>query len=422
MADNEQSLAPLDGADYDNSRLTHPIGLNSLMDLQRKVRMDSRRSVANVGLNKSMQSWVARKSPHHGQDGVDFLATSPKGSDRMSSMAPRKGQISKRRMSMEDECILGLEQAFKAHSAAFDFDGEGTICVEELIIIFDRCYLFDAFFTPNKVRAYFNTWVDGCNHVLEQAIAMSDRGIGYGEFKDVLQWAADMKSQSITDCAQKVVRLSRKLCDKSASVQRRLELVFDATCKKNPQYMSAFEFGNLCQKVNAYQQDKFSTGDVYSFFYQINGDVHGKGVDFDGFISVLAEVGKRLNIGEEVYTDFARGVELLDSDEETVQRVKMRLKQGAIIVGGTDWRQFFYACDPDGSGSIDWDEFMVMCREKMHLADRDSHLRKLFDRLDQDGSGQLYIPDLVAFISDGDVSAEAEQGRAETEASLVNNQ
>jgi len=391
--------------------LTTASGLASLDDLKRQVRRDSSRTTANCALNKSMQTWIARKSSSYGENCDDLELASPKGSNRMSLMKARKSQISRKRTSMTDECIVSLEQAFLAHSAAFDLDGDGTICVEELIIIFDRCNLFDEFFTPNKVRNYFNMWAEGCNHANGTATALPDNGIGYDEFKVVLQWAADMKAQSIIDCAQKVVRLSRKLCDKSASVQKRLEVVFDAFCKKDPQCMSAFEFGNLCQKVDIYDQDKFSMGDVYCLFYEMNGVVHGKGIDFDGFIHVLGEVGTRLDIGEEVYPIFARGVELLDTDEETVSRIKMRLRQAATIVGSTDrgstdWRQFFYTCDPDGSGSINWEEFLSMCREKLHLADRDCHLRILFDRLDDEGTGELNISDLVNFISDESRSGE----------------
>jgi len=374
-------------------------GLDSLADLQKKVNMDSRRAIASIGLNRSMQTWIARKSPYHGQDGNEFDSCSPKGSKSMTVMAARESSIRTARSSTHNECILSLEQAFYAHAAAFDTDVDCMICVEELIIIFERCYLFDEFVTPNKVRNYFNTWVDGCNHV-NGTSALPDSGIGYEEFKDVLQWAADMKSQTIAECAQKVVRLSRKLCDKSASVQRRLEVVFDAFCKKDPQYMSAFEFGNLCQKIGVYEQDKFTMGDVYCLFFQINGVVHGTGVSFDGFISVLAEVGKRLEIGEEVYSVFARAVEVLDTDEETIGRVKMRLRQAASIVGGHDWRQFFHDFDADGSGSIDWDEFLALCREKLHLADRDNHLRILFDRLDEEGSGELNISILTSFIAE----------------------
>jgi Ca2+-binding EF-hand superfamily protein len=295
---------------------------------------------------------------------------------------------------------LSLEQAFYAHSSAFDLDGDGTICVEELIIIMDRCQLFDDFFTANRVRNYFNTWVEGCNVVNGAKMPFTEDGIGFKQFKEVLKWAADLKGLDMSSCAQKVVRLSRKLCDKSASVQRRLEAVFDAFCKKDPECMTAFEFGTLCSKIGVYEEDKFTMGDVYSLFYKINGVVHNKGIDFNGFTQVLTEIGKRLDIGEDVFAMFARGVELMDTDEETIIRVRMRLRHAAGIVGGTDWRQFFLDCDPDGNQVLDWDEFLTMCRDKLHLADRDNHLRILFDRLDEDGSGELDINELIQFISD----------------------
>jgi Ca2+-binding EF-hand superfamily protein len=358
-----------------------------------------------------MQAWIAKQTSKEIEDDLAvaeplspalsgiLMPLSPRTTTtRMSVMDARKVKISKKRMSLHDECILSLRQAFQAHIAAFDLEDRGTICVEELIIIFDRCHLFNELFTPNNVRNYFNTWVEGCNQVKGVAGALPEYGIGYEEFRDVLQWAADMTSQGITESAQKVVRMSRKLCDKNASIQKRLEVVFDAYRQQDPIYLSALEFGLLCQKLNIYQQDKFSMGDVYCLFYQINGNAHGAGVDFASFILVIKEIGKHLEIGEEVYTRFANAVELLDTDEETISRLKLRLKQAATVVSGPDWRGFFHSCH-GGSGKIDWDEFLSMCRDRLHLAENDNHLRVLFDRLDEDGSGELEIEMLITFIS-----------------------
>jgi len=380
----------------DSPRLAPAPGLSSLNGLRKTLDLDMKRADASVKLNKSMETWIARKSSEF-QKKQEEKQREAKAGRRHMNMSARKSKIHGRRME-DDSCILSLEQAFIAHSAAFDLDGDGTICVEELILILDRCSLFDEFFTPNKVKNYFSTWADGCNEIHALMAPLTDGAIGFPEFKDVLSWGADIKGVDFTQCAQRVVRLSRKLCDKSSSVQRRLEVVFDAFCKKNPTMMSAFEFGGLCQRVGVYREDKFTMGDVYSLFYQISGIVHGDGVDFEGFISVVREVGYRLEIGEQVFEVFAKAVELLDTDEETVNRVKLRLKHAAQIVGGSDWRQFFQMQDPDKSGFIDWEEFLQMCRDKLHLNDRDSHLRILFDKLDADGSGELEIEELISFI------------------------
>lgn len=380
-------------------RLTAAQGLSSLADLQKKAKMDVRRHAAAVGLEKSMGTWIARKTPTYGT--VSYDDTIPAGFAMMQAYQAYDARAGSKMSvgSMVDESMQNLEQAFLAHVANFDLDGDGTIDVEELILIFDRCSLFDETFTPNKVRNYFKTLLDGCNHVRGLTNPMGEVQIGYEEFKDVLRFAADMKTEPIQECVLKVIRLSRKLCDKEAAVPVRLRVVFEAFAMKDHEHMFAFEFAKLCDTMQIYEEDRFTRADVYLIFYRRIEDVHGVGVDFDGFMGVLAEVGQRLDIGEEVHDLFAKAVELLDTDGETISRVKVRLRQAASIVGGKDWAQFFLECDPDGSGSIDWDEFLAMCREKLHLAERDNHLKILFDRLDEDGSGELDISELIAFIS-----------------------
>merc|ERR1719440_2585248 len=118
-------------------------------------------------------------------------------------MQPRKSKVHGHRTGIE-ECIISLEQAFLAHSAAFDLDGDGTICVEELIIILERCGLFDDFWTANKIRNYFNTWADGCNQLQGEAPCDDDGSIGFREFQDVLRWGADIKGVDFAQCAQRV--------------------------------------------------------------------------------------------------------------------------------------------------------------------------------------------------------------------------
>lgn len=399
MQDIENTPAALD-----NGRLSTAVGLTTLQGLRKTLDLDQRRTEASVSLNRSMQRWIEIKGPakdspelpHGIENHREALCVSSKSLKSHISMAARKTSVHGKRAEF-DPCILSMEQAFIAHSAAFDLDAGGPICVEELILILQRCSLFDDFFTPNKVRNYFCTWAEGCNELTTSEVPI-DEGLRYQEFEDVLRWGADIKGVDFTQCAQRVVRLSRKLCDKSSSVQRRLEVVFDAFCKKSSVYMSAFEFGGLCQKVGVYQDDKFTMGDVYSLFYQISGEVHGEGVDFEGFISVLKQVGERLEIGEAVFEVFAKVVSILDADEETIARVKMRLRKAAGIVGGSDWRFFFHQCDPDNIGFFDWAHFLQMCRDKLHLNDRENSLRVLFDKLDLDGSGELQIDELIAFI------------------------
>lgn len=390
--------------------LTQAYGLSTLSNLQKQVDMDARRTGANIMLNNSMTSWMACKargaSQSRGQskneeafdpESYELAFVRLRSKDELSKSRSfceklRKSTVSMVRLNLDADLIYTLEEAFKAHVAAFDVDGENRISVEELIVILERCHLFDEFFTPSKVRNHFRAWADGCNHAC-MTKPLDDDGIGFAEFKFVLQWAADVKCVDMRQTVQKVVRLSRKLCDKEASVQRRLEVVFDTFSVQDPTRMSVFEFGNLCRKINV----PVCMADIFLIFNSHNGGLK-EGVDFEGFISVLTEVGKKLNMGEEVFATFAGAVEFLDNDETTLVRVKMKLLQAAGIVGGNDWERFFRECDIDGSGTLDWEGFLAICRERLHLADRDSHLRILFERLDVEACGEIAIDGMIDFI------------------------
>lgn len=383
--------------DVPSPRLTEAFGLSGLQFLSKTLEMDRRRADASIKLNRSMGAWVSKKSPANDDD-PDGPGHIEGPVNKQICMRARKSKICGKRHE-PDVCVASLEQAFLAHIAGFDLESTGTINIEELILILERCSLFDDFFTANKVRNYFITWAQGCN-MAHGTGQWNDNGVGFLEFKEVLMWGSDLKCVEFAKCAQKVINLSRKMCDKSSSVQRRLEVVFDAYCKQKAEMMTAFEFGGLCQQVGVYEEDKFTMGDVYSLFYHISGQVHGEGINFEAFIEVIREVSKRVeHDSDEVFEQFAKAVESLDKDDETVRNLKMRLKKAASIVGGNDWRGFFHSCDPDQSGNIDWEEFLVMCREKLHLNDKESHLQILFDKLDEDGSGELEIDFLCAFIA-----------------------
>lgn len=389
--------------------LSEATGLSSLPELQKQVDRDARRIGANIALNQSMGKWMERKrsaaallrdEPAVVNNSIGTPSSPPTSSREMALKRSvstfsqtRHKRVSGHRLHMDGDSIQGLEEAFNAHVAAFDMEGSNRICVDELILVLDRCRLFDDCFTPSKVRNHFSTWAEGCN-ISCTTEPLTDDGIGFQEFQFVLQWASDVKCVELERCVEKVVRLSRKLCDKEASVQRRIEVVFDSFCKQDSTRMTAFEFGNLCKKIDV----PVCMGDVFLIFGQQAGGLQ-EGVDFQGFVGVLQEVGKKLRIGDEVFTTFARAVEFLDADDHTLTRIKMRLRQAASIVGGKDWQKFFHDCDKDNSGTLDWDEFLAICRERLHLADRDNHLRILFEKLDLDASGEISITSMIDFVA-----------------------
>jgi len=293
-----------------------------------------------------------------------------------------------------------LEDAFYLIAATYDLDGNGLLDDYEILIILDRCKLLDARLTATKVKSFFRTWAVGCNKIIGETSNVEDieDGIGYEEFTSLLHWIADMKGIPLARCRSRVIRLSHKMVDTHSSVKRRLALLFDGFCKREPEWMSAHEFTNLCHTTNLYKQGVFSAGDAFKIFYQTPG-LEDNRLDFGGFMDAIERVGKMF--GKDTVQSaemFAAAVGRMDTDEETIRRIKLRIKQAASTHGANGWREFFHECDQDESGYMDIDEFFDMCRHKLKLEDRKSHLQLLFERLDEDDSGELSIDELIAFI------------------------
>jgi len=344
-------------------------------------------------MNRSMDTWLSSLSNQPGGDPAPEGMPSARGGRtirRISVTSERQWtqgtqDATRRRSSGDLEAINGLEDAFERHKAAFDLNGDGSIGTEELIVILDRCHLFDKIFTPKKVRDYFKT-LGGATGV---------QSVNFEQFKNAIRWAADMRRLDLDTVVRRVVILSKRLCDKEACVQKRLEVVFDSFCTRNQEYMSAFEFGHLCRKVNL----PLCMGDIFLLFSHVPGGVEGQGVDFEGFFGLVEKVGEQLNMGDDVFSVFAKAVEILDMDITTITRLKVRLRRAAATVTGAKWTQFFEKEDQDGNGCIDWEEFLGMCRTKLHMMDKENHLRILFENIDVNGSDSVSLSEIVAFVN-----------------------
>ncbi|CAJ1326885.1 unnamed protein product [Effrenium voratum] len=239
-----------------------------------------------------------------------------------------------------------LEDAFYLIAATYDLDGNGLLDEHETLVVLERCYLMDETLTPTKVKSFFRTWAAGCNKIIGENSSVEDieDGIGYEEFSALLHWMADMKT------------------------------------------------------TNLYKQGVFAAGDAFKIFHQTEGLVNQR-MNFAGFMDAIARVGTMFNKDAKESADmFAAAVGRMDTDEETIRRIKLRIKQAASLHGQNGWRDFFHECDQDQSGYMDVDEFFDMCRHKLHMEDRKSHLQLLFEKLDEDDSGELSIDELIAFI------------------------
>lgn len=382
--------------------------LHSLDGLYKQLEVDKKRAGAAIALTKSGLTRISRThrvSPRNrpllpSKTMADIGYLGPDEDEHENDFAEDDQNaiavqaVSGEEVDMDGDGVITLEEAFQAHARNFDADQDGKINVEELVHLFDKCGMFDEWLTANKVRVYFATLAEGCNYVSNTLEQVGHSGIGYLHFESLLRWAADLKGVKYSRCVSRVIRQSRTLSDKSGSMRRKLQIVFEMYGKQNPGYISAHEFACLSWKLDVYTE-KFTIADVHIFFV---GRGTQFGVDFEGFVCLLNEIDLRLGIEHKVFRKFAEVVDNLDNDKETLTKIRFRLRRAASTVGGRDWRMLFYDVDEDHSGKITWDEFHTMCRKRLHITDSAHHVRLIFEILDLDGSEEISIDELVTFV------------------------
>jgi len=101
--------------------------------------------------------------------------------------------------------------------------------------------------------------------------------------------------------------------------------------------------------------------------------------------------------------DGARAKEKRENDNEDsmLKMVRSKIQAAAYGSGGVDWVKMFKQYDSSGDGVLDTDEFILAVRKslkinKMTLADKE--IRGLFKHLDDDGSGEISVEELVGFM------------------------
>jgi len=300
-------------------------------------------------------------------------------------------------LNSDGDGSISLEEAYELHSHNFDADGDGTMGLEEIMLLLERCKFFDEFLTKKKARVYLLTWEGGCNHVVGLGRTRDSKGFGYEEFERLLQWVADIKMVPFDRLAGKVVGLSSQICDKSSSVRRKLEVVFQTYAVQEQGRMSVFEFAALCSKSGLYERGRFCTGDAHQIYHRHRGCAES--IDFDGFLAVLTEVGRYSDAGTNIRLKVASHCDSLKADEAMLSKLRLKMRVAACAIEGREWEHFFRSMDADGSGSLTWDEFYKMCRLQLHLLDHDNHLRTLFSRLDTDMCGEIAVEELISFVS-----------------------
>jgi len=84
-------------------------------------------------------------------------------------------------------------------------------------------------------------------------------------------------------------------------------------------------------------------------------------------------------------------------------QVRVRLKAAAYKEGGRKWAELIRQQDKDRSGFIEFEEFRDMCRVILKLPSKDhddDELLQVFLTVDEDGSGEVSIEELIAFVED----------------------
>jgi len=159
--------------------------------------------------------------------------------------------------------------------------------------------------------------------------------------------------------------------------------------------MSAFEFGDLCRKLKL----QLCLGDIFLLFSRFPGGVQGRGIDYQGFIEIIGQVGDLLKLDKDIEEIFAKAASFVDNDKTTVMRVKVRMRRAAATLMGANWLKFFQELDADGNKVLDWNEFLRMCHTELHLNEKESHLRILFENIDVDGSDEVSLKEIIKFVS-----------------------
>eukprot|EP00928_Gymnodinium_smaydae_P009085 TRINITY_DN13356_c0_g1_i1.p1 TRINITY_DN13356_c0_g1~~TRINITY_DN13356_c0_g1_i1.p1 ORF type:complete len:400 (+),score=90.72 TRINITY_DN13356_c0_g1_i1:79-1278(+) len=380
-----------------------PLQLSSLAGLQKKCQADQRRTIASIGLLKSAQTRVSKE--HRGRSPDRPTLDIPDSGELKAAFFKRSASqdfdASRAKLSAADDeldedndGIISLEEAFRAHAKACGKE-ETLLTVEEVIQLLTRCDLMDDYLTAVKIRLYFSTLEEGCNFVAGRKKEFKQDEIGYAEFDRLLQWAADLKGVKYSECVLCVIQQSLKLSDKSGNMMRKLQIVFEKFGRDVPNRMTSNEFALLCQQLNLYEYGKFSIGDAYLMF--LDPEAQG-GVDMNNFVKMVTIAGERLGIGNEIFRKFAEYIECQGVIQQNLARIRLKIKHAATSVGGPDWQTLFREVDEDGTGKIEWGEFLSMCRKQLQLTERSNHLRVLFESLDEDGSGEITLDELIRFV------------------------
>ena len=82
--------------------------------------------------------------------------------------------------------------------------------------------------------------------------------------------------------------------------------------------------------------------------------------------------------------------------------IRKRMHAAAYTFGGADWEKFFRQYDKTGDGALDLAEFQSAVRRVLKLPPdqlSDAEIKLVFRRIDNDGSGEIHLPEMLEFIN-----------------------
>jgi Ca2+-binding EF-hand superfamily protein len=98
-----------------------------------------------------------------------------------------------------------------------------------------------------------------------------------------------------------------------------------------------------------------------------------------------------------------------------VKKIQSRMKAASYDPTGRGWERVFLQQDKDNSGTIGHDEFKSMCRRILKISPKefpDVDVHAIFSLLDEDGSGEVELQEILDFVSDGTVEYDGDMEAA----------
>jgi len=109
-----------------------------------------------------------------------------------------------------------------------------------------------------------------------------------------------------------------------------------------------------------------------------------------------------LSRGSASIKGIARVFRIMDDDGDkqiSIKEFKKGLKDyGVFLDSPEEFQAAFDACDSDGGGTLDYDEFLIAIRGPIPKC-RETLIRAAFNKLDKDGSGEITVDDLKGVYS-----------------------